>query len=300
MLPVVVALLGRMLWRGNDRVAARKLLIATVVGILAFVPWLQVFLYQSEHTGTPWGTAVLPSLPYGYTLRDFAGGATFGTEVQEGWLLFVVMFVLWFLGIFGKGIDERRIEVDLVPRKDMRAIAFMGVVGLAVALSLDYLAGGAFQSRYGSIVFPFFVILAARGHHDRVQRARSDRDRGGARRARVRRRHTECVHATHAGRRGRGGAATRGAVRATSSCTAPTRSRPPVHRLAPAGLDEIVYPSAAGPERIDWVDYKARLRKANVGAFATAALARAGSHNLWYVRAPGYADAQGRLRATRC
>ena len=42
-------------------------------------------------------------------------------------------------------------------------IAFVGGAGLIVALSLNYLAGGAFQSRYSAIVFPFFVLLVARG-----------------------------------------------------------------------------------------------------------------------------------------
>src|SRR5437762_7278965 len=69
----------------------------------------------------------------------------------------------------------------------------------------------------------------------------------------------------------------------------PDQVAPAVHRLAPAGLDEIVYPSAKGPERVDWVDYKKRLKDADLQGFARAALARAGSRTLWYVRAPGYA-----------
>jgi mannosyltransferase len=68
----------------------------------------------------------------------------------------------------------------------------------------------------------------------------------------------------------------------------PDQVGPAVHRLAPGGLDEVVYPSFAGPERIDWVDYKQRLAAANPPTFARAALARAGSHTLWYVSAPGY------------
>jgi hypothetical protein len=68
----------------------------------------------------------------------------------------------------------------------------------------------------------------------------------------------------------------------------PDQVGPAIHRLGPAGLDEIVFPSAAGPERVDWVDYKKRLKRADVRAFARAALARAGSRTLWYVDAPGY------------
>jgi hypothetical protein len=70
-----------------------------------------------------------------------------------------------------------------------------------------------------------------------------------------------------------------------------------VHRLAPAGLDEVVYPSFAGPERIDWVDYKKRLAHANVDAFARAALERARGRTLWYVSAPGYITHVGTCEA---
>ena len=85
LLPVVVALVLWMMWHGNDRVAARRLLVAMAGGVVAFLPWLPTFIYQGTHTGTPWGTPVLPALPFGYTLRDFAGGANYGIEVQEGW-----------------------------------------------------------------------------------------------------------------------------------------------------------------------------------------------------------------------
>ena len=32
-----------------------KVLAALAVGVLAFAPWVPTFLYQSKHTGTPWG-----------------------------------------------------------------------------------------------------------------------------------------------------------------------------------------------------------------------------------------------------
>ena len=59
------------------------------------------------HTGTPWGDAGLPGIPFGYTLRDFSGG-----DQQEGWVLLVPMIGLLLLGLFGAP-DDRRIELDL-------------------------------------------------------------------------------------------------------------------------------------------------------------------------------------------
>src|SRR5258708_7448241 len=164
LLAVVGALLLWMVWRGQQRDAALRVLAAMAIGGLAFVPWLPTFLYQRAHTGTPWGTPVLPGIPLGYTLRDFAGGAS-GTAAdrQEGWLLFFILLPMLLLGVFGRAIDERRVELDLHVPRDSRAIAFVGGAGLIAALMLNYLAGGAFQSRYSAIVFPFFVLLIARG-----------------------------------------------------------------------------------------------------------------------------------------
>jgi mannosyltransferase len=73
----------------------------------------------------------------------------------------------------------------------------------------------------------------------------------------------------------------------------PDQVAPSVHRLAPAGLDEVVYPSFAGPALVDWVDYKQRLAAADPAAFAREALARAGSRTLWFVSAPGYTTHTG-------
>jgi hypothetical protein len=287
LLPVIVVVLIWMRWHGTDRDAARRLFIATAGGVAAFVPWLPTFLYQSAHTGTPWGTPVLPALPFSYTIRDFAGGANYGTEVQEGSLLFLTVFPLLILGIFGRGVDNRRVEIDLVPQREIRPIAFVGGVGLAVALSLNYLAGGAFQTRYSALVFPFFVLVVARGittlRDRRVMAAVAALVvllgfAGGVRNVLTQR--------TQAGE-------VASVLKAEAHprdlvVYCPDQVAPAVHRLAPAGLDEIVYPSGKGPERVDWVDYKKRIKHADLQGFARASLARAGPRTLWYVRAPGY------------
>ena len=47
-----------LLWyarRGEERAAARWALAAMVAGGLLFLPWVPVLLYQSAHTGAPWG-----------------------------------------------------------------------------------------------------------------------------------------------------------------------------------------------------------------------------------------------------
>jgi hypothetical protein len=263
-------------------------LAAVAVGGLTFIPWLPTFLYQRAHTGTPWGTRLLPGIPLGYTLRDFTGGAG-GTaaDTQEGWLLFFILIPMLTLGVFARAIDERRIEIDLHVPREARVIAFVGGVGLVVALILNYLAGGAYQSRYGAIVFPFFVLLVARGfttlRDARVLAAVLAVTIGLGFAGGVR---NVVTQRTEAGK-------VASVLRADAKpgdlvVYCPDQLGPAVHRLAPRGLDEVVYPTFAGPERVDWVDYKKRLAASNPSAFAGAALRRAGSHTIWYVSAPGY------------
>jgi hypothetical protein len=288
LLVVVVGLLVWTAWRGRQREAARRVLAAMVVGGLTFVPWLPTFLYQRAHTGTPWGTPVLPGIPFGYTLRDFAGGAS-GTAAdrQEGWLLFFILLPMLILGVFARAMDERRIEIDLHIPRESRVIAFVGGVGLVVALSLNYLAGGAFQSRYSALVFPFFILLVARG----FTTLRDTRILAGLLALTVLLGFAGGVRnlVTQRTQAGEVASVIRNEAKPGDLVVyCPDQIGPSVHRLVQPGLDEVVYPSFAGPERVDWVDYKKRLAAADPARFARSALARAGAHTLWYVSAPGY------------
>ena len=62
-----------------------------------------------------------------------------------------------------RATDDRRIELDLHTQPGARWEAIVGGATLVVGLTLNYVAGGAFQSRYSALVFPFFVVLVARG-----------------------------------------------------------------------------------------------------------------------------------------
>src|SRR5262249_36258018 len=62
LLAVVVVLPAWMVWRNVHRTAAQRMLIAAAIALVAFLPWVPTFLFQAKHTGTPWGTAILPSI----------------------------------------------------------------------------------------------------------------------------------------------------------------------------------------------------------------------------------------------
>jgi mannosyltransferase len=291
LLLVTAALLIVLAVRGSHRDAARGMLVAMAVAGLTFLPWLSTFLYQRAHTGTPWGTHILPGIPFGETLSDFAGG-----QEQEGWLLFFVLIAFLLLGVFGRGLDGRHVDVDLRGQPEVRGFAIFGVVTLLVALSLNYVANGAFQTRYGALVFAFFVVIVARG----LTVLRDPRVLIGALVVIVGLGFVGSFRnmATQRTQAGEVAAVLRRDAKPGDVVVyCPDQVGPAVHRLAPDGLDEVAYPNFSRPERIDWVDYKKRLAQANVPAFARAALQRVGEHTLWYVSAPGYITHVGTCEA---
>jgi hypothetical protein len=282
LLAVAGVLLVGLAWRGTYAPAARRMLVATVIGGLAFTPWLSTFLYQRAHTGTPWGEPVFPGVPLGYTLRDFAGG-----DVQEGWVLLVPLVGLLLLGLFGTARGKRHIEIDLHTAPGARWEAIVGGATLAVGLTLNYVAGGAFQSRYSAIVFPFFVVVVARG----VTTLADPRVQagvlalviglglvGGGRNVKTNRTQAGQVAAVLRERAQPGDVVV----------YCPDQVGPAVHRLAPPGLDGVTFPAFGSPELVDWVDYKERVAAADPARFVRDALERAGTHTLWLVSTPGY------------
>ena len=279
---VVAVLLVALAWRSRYRDAARWMLFAMAIAGLAFVPWLPTFLFQRAHTGTPWGTAQFPGVPFGYTLRDFAGG-----DQQEGWLLLIPLIGLLLLGLFGRATDERRIEIDLHTQPGARWEGIVGGATLVVALTLNYVAGGAFQSRYSAVVFPFFVVVAARG----ITTFSSPRVRAGVLVVVVGLGFTGAVRNVFTNRTQAGQVAA--VLRADAApgdlvVYCPDQLGPAVHRLIPSDLDQVTYPTFGSPAFVDWVDYTSRLARADPQAFAREALARAGNHTLWLVTSPGY------------
>jgi mannosyltransferase len=284
LLLVAGALLVVLAWRGGiHRDAARRMLLTMAVAGLTFIPWLPSFLYQHAHTGTPWGSPQLPGIPIGYTFRDFAGG-----DWQEGWLLLFPLLAMLLLGLFGRATDDRHVEIDIRTQPDARWEAIVGGATLVVGLVLAYLAGNAFESRYSAVMFPFVVIVVARG----VTTLADPRVRAGVLAVMVTLGFVGAIRNITTNRTQAGQVVAVLAAEAHPGdlvVYCPDQLGPAVHRLAPAGLDEVTYPAFAPPEFVDWVDYKARLAKSDPGTFARQALARAGSHNLWFVWSPGYA-----------
>ncbi len=62
----------------------------------------------------------------------------------------------------------------------------------------------------------------------------------------------------------------------------------------------MTYPPTNNLSRVDWVDYRERVRDAEEPeAFARQVLARAGAHDVWLVWAPGYKPFTGECNDIR-
>lgn len=138
--------------------SALRTIAALVVGGVSFLPWLPTTLYQFQHTGTPWAGALRPTSMVYSSLVEFAGG-----PYSESQILMLLMVLLAFVGLTGREIDRRRIEVDLSvrPRARVPFAMFSGIILVASAVGL--ITGMAFAPRYASILFPFMVVLVAMG-----------------------------------------------------------------------------------------------------------------------------------------
>ena len=289
----LIAVVGAvLLWRAfrapdrDDRRAAWSVIVAFVAGGIVFLPWVPNMLYQSEHTGTPWGEAVLPNTVFMTMLEDFAGG-----DHLEDFVNYWLFSVLFFVAVFGVWVAKWRYELDLRTRPGARIVAGVFVATILVGALASFAADTTFQPRYASIGFPLFVLVIAYG----VGRIQDLPLRavvlvvvvafglvGGVRNVRENR--------TQGGDVGHAIAAEYRPGDVVVYC--PDQLGPATSRLlehAP-GLAQMVFPTGDRPELVDWVDYTQRNSAADAGAFAQRALDRAGpDHTIWYVSSSSYA-----------
>ena len=285
LLAVVAAWLAA---RARRQAAARWCLLALGAGGLAFLPWLPIFLFQARHTGTPW---VLPAAAglVPDTIGNFAGNRTDAGSFLE--VLFVAFLVL---GLFGRAVGGRRIELTTGIRPAARPLA--AVVG--ATLLLGWVAGvisdSAFTARYTTVVLGSFVLLLALGVGTIPERGR------------------RLVLAAAVVLGLLASAVNVDALRTQGSFVAsvvrrdgnpgdvvaycPDHLGPAAHRLLPAGFQQVTLPSGASPELIDWVDYRERAQATSARRFARRLVQQAGDDStIFLVWSPGRIEV-----GTRC
>jgi mannosyltransferase len=291
---IFLVLAWRAVRAGNEdlRQGARRALFALVIGGVLFVPWLPVMLYQSAHTGTPWAGPQRPTSILAVTLGDFGGGG-----FRDADFIGTVLAMLFALGLFGRGVARDRIELELRTARQFRYEATVVALTLGLGTAAAYVASAAYASRYAAVFFPLFILIVAGGISRFV--------------GRWLRFAVLCVvlalslmGAYH------GATAPRSQARQIAASVAehaepgdlvvycPDQLGPAGARVMPDGLDQVVFPDFAPPERLDWVDYNQRIEQADAAAFATAAAARAGaSRGVFLVWNGEYRGVQGQCEA---
>ena len=287
----LVAIVGAaLLWRAlrasepDQRRVAWRVFAAVAVGSLAFAAWLPVFLDQIGSTGTPWGDPQFPWVVVPSTLIAFAGSNKDG----EAYMLALLLLVLPLLAVLGRGLDKRRIELDLRTRPDVRweAAAAVGVLLLGAAIS--YVTDTTFAPRYAAIIFPLvalvaafgatvflderlrigiLVVIAMLGVAGGVRNAVYERTQAGSAAAVIQRESQP------------------GDVVAYCS----DQLGPDVSRLLRGvdGLEQVTFPDLAGPEFVNWSDYLQRVQRADPDEFVAEVLDRVGDRTVWFVWSPG-------------
>jgi mannosyltransferase len=259
----------------------RRVLVAMIAGSLTFLPWAPSFIFQALHTGTPWTTGAGFGDILG-VLSEYAGVGPWGTTLG------LCLFGLLLLGLFGRPIDGRHILLELRTRRRARPAAGIFIGTLALAVCASGVAGAAFVGRYTSGVFPLFMLVVALGvalFEDRlVMVAVLAVVCGSGVAVSI---GVAGTNRTEAGRVAQ--VLNRQALAGDVVVYCPDQLGPAVDRLVSKPLDQLTFPHALPPPRVDWVDYRKSIRRTNVAAFAETVTNRAGpGRAIWYVWRAGY------------
>jgi 4-amino-4-deoxy-L-arabinose transferase-like glycosyltransferase len=296
LLATVGLVLGFRAWRGANADARRgawRVLAALAVGMVLYVPWLPTVKYQLAHTGTPWGDARLPWSGFAAFVGQFAGVGK--PPHGEAYVFAAVVLVLPLLALFGAARGPHHVDLDLRTRPLVRWETVVGVGTIVLGLVLSYVAGTAFDGRYASVGAPLIILCIAMG--TTVFGSPTVRAgvlavvvllglAGGVRNAWDQRTQAGEVASIIRDRAGPGDVVV----------YCPDQLGPSVHRIVGGGrgLDEMTFPALAGPERVDWVDYRDRIAATRTEVVVRRILERADGARIWFVVSPGYRSVEGR------
>lgn len=260
---------------------------AMAVGGLAFLPWLPTFLYQVQHTGTPWAKPMRPATVVVQTLTEFNGG-----PYSEPQLLMFFSIVLLTIGIFGRGVDAWRVELDFHTQPDARRPAAVLATTIVIGSVVVFVSRGGFHPRYAAVVFVFFVLLCALGlDHFRGSMTRNLAlgvflilSLAGLFLVFGLERTQAAAVAEAIGRDGRPNPIV---------AVCPDQLGPSVRRAVNPNIEVVTYPNLGDPHLVDWVDYAERNRRNDPAAFATALLERGIDRTIYLVLVNNYRTLEG-------
>jgi hypothetical protein len=262
--------------------SCRVALVALAGGTCAFGPWVPTFLFQLQHTGTPWATpADFTALVYTFT--QFAGG-----DSDAGRALALVLAFLALLAIGGRALDGRRVVLDLRTRPGVRGLALVSAGTLLMALIAGKLTGSTFADRYSAVILTPCLLVVAYG----VTALADRRVRGGVVAVAIALGLAASIPNAFLTRTQAAQVASLVLARGRPGdvvAFCPDQLGPAVSRALDDRFDEVAFPRANAPEIVNWVDYAATVEHASTRAFVRLVQSRAGPGDvIWYVWAPGY------------
>jgi hypothetical protein len=245
-------------------------------GGLLFLPWLPGFLYQSTHTGTPWGEPVRPTAILVATLTELGGGML--TENVLAAVL-VAVFVLVALFTVRSGGHELTLDLRTVPvvRRELAVVVIVILLGCLAG----YATNATYQPRSAAVIVPLVLLAVAVG----ITRIPGIAQllAGGAYLAvsvagiawvnYYQRTQADVV----------GDVVAQHAQPGDVVLYCPDQLGPDYSRQMPDGLVQLAYPALSSPERVDWVDYAERNQAANPEQIAGEVRDRAGDHAVFVV-----------------
>jgi mannosyltransferase len=251
-------------------------------GGLLFLPWLGGFLYQSSHTGTPWGDPFRPTAIVQASLTDMGGGT-----VTEAAMYGTVVVLLVLLALFTRRAEGSEVVLDMRTTPIVRDELMVVVVTIALGSVAGLLTSATFQSRYAAVVVPLILLAAAVGIVRLPGPARLVAGSiylllallGVAWVNYFERTQSEEVAAAVAERASPGDVVV----------YCPDQLGPAYSRAMPDGLVEMPYPAIdTSPERVDWVDYAERNEAADPTELAAEIRGRADGQAIFLVWMPDY------------
>jgi mannosyltransferase len=267
--------------RPADRAATVRVTVAVAAGGLLFLPWIGGFLYQSAHTGTPWGSPFRPTAIVQTTLMDMGGGTVTEASLYGG-----VVLVLGLLGLFAVRAAGHTVDLDLRTGPAVRWELAVVALVIGIGAVVGYATNATFQGRYAATVIPLVLLAVAVGlarlpgpaalvgggvfvalslfgigwgnYFQRTQSA----DVAAAVRER--------------------------AQPGDVVVYCPDQLGPAYSREMPDDLVEMAYPTLGAPDRVDWVDYGERNGSFDTAERAEEILAEADGHAVFMVWMPDY------------
>jgi len=269
--------------------AMRRVFWGMCGGLLVWLPWSPIFVFQVLHTGTPWSSPPGP-VNLLQVFGFFAGPGGWGT------LLTYVLFALVALALFAKsGPEVSSVVVELRVQPRARLVGLLVVGTLSVAVVVGMVTSAAFDSRYIAVVFPLFVLLCALG----LSTFASKKVMSGIL-------VVACVAGLFSAQLQSSQPRTQ-AVQVAQVLNleaqpgdmvvyCPDQLGPAVSRLLKVpGVTQLTFPRMTGPQRVDWVNYISAIRHTDVGTFAQEVFSRLSPENtLWLVWRDGYKGFGGR------